>query len=70
LETAILIVRLNDGLFPFHDRDFDRIVNHKVKKEDLNTDSVLDKEALSELKKMLSAAPRSALAVMPSQEQE
>jgi hypothetical protein len=51
LETVLLIVRLNNGVFPFHDRDFDRIVNHKVKKEDLNTDRVLDKEALSELKK-------------------
>jgi len=70
LETALLIVRLNDGLFPYHDRDFDRIVNHKVNKEKLNTDRVLDKEALSELKKMLSAAPRSALAATPSQEQD
>jgi hypothetical protein len=70
LETALLIVRLNDGLFPYHDRDFDRIVNHKVSKENLNPDKVLDKEALSELKKMLSATPRSALAVMPSQEQD
>ena len=60
LETVLLIVRLNDGVFPYHDRDFDRIVNHQVKKEDLNPDRVLDKEALSELKKMLSTAPRSA----------